>query len=254
MGLVAISPPRRLAPLIDQLWLYESHHRHSAERVLPNGRMQLLVSLSDSPYAIVTGPTTQPVTVETQAMRRLVGVSFRPGGARPFVGHPCAELVDQTVELDALWGRDGIELEDRLRCLASSAKGDVLFALGRFLEARLGSNWAPDPVVAHGVRALDRGCRVNAVVSATGWSRATVVRRFTDGVGLSPKQYAGLVRFQAAVRLLARGARNLAEVAQAAGYYDQPHLTRAFQRFSGLTPGRYAPRAGDEPNHLVIAE
>ena len=59
--------------------------------------------------------------------------------------------------------------------------------------------------------------------------------------GLSPKQLARLVRFQAVLRALAAApARNLASLAADHGYYDQAHLTGEFRALLGATPAAAA--------------
>ena len=251
--------PSILAPFVEHIWFYESEHAHPVETILPSGRMQLLVNLADTvqgmPAAVVTGPATRPVSVDTAAMRRLVGVSFRAGGARPFVRSPCSALRDQDVGLDALDGPNGESLRARLqdvleRCADPEVVLTELVRVLFELNARHRDRLSQDPVVAYMVTALDAGSPVAKAVEATGWSRATVVRRFADAVGLTPKQYASLAQFQRAVALLAEGHDDLVGVAQACGYHDQAHFTRAFSRYAGRTPARYRPRTADEPNHV----
>jgi AraC-like DNA-binding protein len=70
-----------------------------------------------------------------------------------------------------------------------------------------------------------------------GLSRRTFIRRFTDEVGLTPKLFWRIQRFQEALRLVRTGRRPAwADVALDCGYYDQAHFIRDFRAFSGLTP------------------
>lgn len=66
-----------------------------------------------------------------------------------------------------------------------------------------------------------------------------LVRAFTTAFGLPPHRYLTGRRVELARRLLLAGQRP-AEVATAAGFYDQAHLNRHFTRYLGVTPGRYA--------------
>ena len=85
--------------------------------------------------------------------------------------------------------------------------------------------------------------RVEPLMDETGWSRRHVTERFRRQLGVSPKSYARLLRFEHATALLSELAtapdRTLADVAIAAGYYDQSHLTRDFSAMSGMTPGAF---------------
>ncbi|MGW0779001.1 helix-turn-helix domain-containing protein [Streptomyces sp. NPDC002835] len=68
-----------------------------------------------------------------------------------------------------------------------------------------------------------------------------LVRAFSAAFGIAPHQYVTSRRVDLARRLLLDG-QPPSEVATAAGFYDQSHLTRHFKRFVGITPGRYARR------------
>jgi AraC-like DNA-binding protein len=76
---------------------------------------------------------------------------------------------------------------------------------------------------------------------------------FRGAVGLPPKIYGRVVRFQRAVeRIVAEPGASLTDVAFAAGYSDQPHFTRDFREFAGVSPGDYrglSPRSG---NHVPL--
>lgn len=253
-------PTARLAPFVEALWFYEGERLEGAERVLPSGRMQLLVSLADSVEGMapvtLTGPSTRPALVERTAFRRIVGVQFRAGGAWPFAGVPCSTLVDLDLDLGALWGRRAAELREVLLEEAAATAVDpedrVLARLERSLLERVPAPTGLEPALRRALLRLEAGRPVREVVEESGLSRATLTRRLHERVGLGPKQVASLARFQRAVRALARSPRDLAEVALAAGYYDQSHLTHAFRRYAEMTPRTYRPLSSEEPNHVPL--
>jgi AraC-like DNA-binding protein len=119
------------------------------------------------------------------------------------------------------------------------------------LASRLTADMSPDPAITYAVDGLAGGATVAATVETGSLSRATLARRFEAAVGLSPKLWAGLARFQRAVGLLALGSSPLVDIALACGYADQSHMTRDFRRFAGITPSAYCPRSPTEPNHLA---
>jgi methylphosphotriester-DNA--protein-cysteine methyltransferase len=73
--------------------------------------------------------------------------------------------------------------------------------------------------------------------------RPGLARLFKQSLGVSPHQYLIQVRVNSARWLLSAGSgeRSLAEVATAVGFADQSHLTRHFQRMTGVTPGQFRP-------------
>jgi AraC-like DNA-binding protein len=84
-----------------------------------------------------------------------------------------------------------------------------------------------------------------------------LVRAFTHAHGLPPHQYLTGRRIELARRLLLAGQRP-AEVAAAAGFHDQSHLTRHFKRYLGVSPARYSgtpqgpPATIDDPRRPLV--
>jgi AraC-like DNA-binding protein len=99
--------------------------------------------------------------------------------------------------------------------------------------------FAADPLVARALRLLETTAgeevAVAAVARALGLSERQLERRFLQRVGVTPKRFATLRRFERAVAL-ARTAPSLTSAALDAGYYDQSHFIRAFRRFTGASP------------------
>jgi len=250
-----VRPPvdPRLSRFIRCFWYCEQVLAHGTERVLPNGAAQIVVNLNGpchaAPAGLMVGPQTSASLIETSAMRRAVGAAFRVGGAAPWIGGSCAALTDEAVDLAALWGADAGRLWHAL--LDAKGPAEIVGTLERVLSRRLAETASPNGAIRQSIRGLAQGQPVAAAIEASGLSRATFGRLFTSEVGLSPKRWAGIARFQRAVRSLAEGAGPLADVAAACGYADQAHLTRAFRRYGGITPAAYRPRSTDAPNHLT---
>src|SRR5205085_11957140 len=99
----------------------------------------------------------------------------------------------------------------------------------------------PDPAIAWSVRQLRQPhMRVRDVSAQIGRSSRWFIDRFSRVVGLPPKVFSRIQRFQAALRNV--NCRNLADLAVSSGYYDQAHLIHEFNRVAGMSPS--APLAG----------
>ena len=191
----------------------------------------------------VAGPDTGPVLAPLGPGTLVVGVRFRPGLAPTMLGLPAAELVDDRVDLDLLWGRAAGRLAERL----SDAAGPG--AAMRVLEAELVERLpraAPVDPLAEGVVAELRagpGAPVVAKLAATlGTSERQLHRRCLDAFGYGPKTLDRVLRFQRFLSMARSaaplGPGGLARLAADAGYADQAHLTRECRSLGGLPPRR----------------
>ena len=138
----------------------------------------------------------------------------------------------------------------------SRASEELVEACGT-LFARWGCGDKPLPRTGSGDRAsVDRalatiharsrdGVTLDTLADAAGVSPFQLIRLFRRFTGMPPHAHLVRARLHDALRRIRRGAV-LAEAALAAGFFDQPAMTRAFRRAYGITPGQYrdAVRAG----------
>ena len=130
-----------------------------------------------------------------------------------------------------------------------AAESDLLAALWHLLRlhCRLGDRSDLCPAVAAAVRRLDEApdqpVSLTELAALAGVSRFQLLRGFARAVGTTPHAYLVQRRVRLARRLIAGGVE-LAEAALQAGFSDQAHLTRAFVRQLGITPGRYRAALG----------
>ena len=92
---------------------------------------------------------------------------------------------------------------------------------------------------------------VAELACAVGLSTRQLERAFRERVGLGPKTFLRLVRFQRALALLRRPGASLAAIAARCGYFDQAHLVRDFREFAHESPGRFRAAQGELGGHFV---
>ncbi len=265
-------PPPGLAGLVDCLWLSDAPAAPAAadapapivHRVLPDNCTDIL--WQDSGDAFFVGMMSTWFDVPAARRTRTVAVRFRPGAASLFIGPvPLAGLVDQRADLDLLWERPVAErLRDTLWSVARSDDErlalltEALYArlsiapagarAATALASRLTAAPAGQVLALRAVAELEASSgavRVETLAATLGVSRQYLAAQFRDHVGLSPKLFARISRFRAAraSALTAatsdaadRHGHDWATLALDNGYFDQSHLIRDFQDFTGATP------------------
>jgi AraC-like DNA-binding protein len=81
------------------------------------------------------------------------------------------------------------------------------------------------------------GCRIDCLAHHAGLSIRNFQRMFRQQIGLSPKLYARIVRFESALKTkVSSPHRSWTTIAHEFGYHDQMHMIHDFQQLSGETP------------------
>jgi AraC-like DNA-binding protein len=271
MGAVVRQVMRRpsavLAPFVEHLWYFQGDLPHVRERILPTGTMQLLVNLHEDELrmyhgagfaqveriggAALGGAFTHSFAIDTAEQREIVGATFRPGGAFPFFAAPAHATVEVHAELGDLWGRDGAVVRERL-CEAATPAAKLAL-LDAILRERAVRPLASDGSMEHAAAALAGGVAVGEVADRLGTSGKTFIRRFTERLGLTPKRYARVRRFQRVLDALGGGPpASWAELAIDVGYFDQAHLIHEFRALAGIRPTEYADSRTGGRNHVPL--
>jgi AraC-like DNA-binding protein len=251
-----------LARFVDDVRLMAPVGEHSLAHVegLPDGRVSLLLRITEGSLApeesgarrgdvSVVGTRTRPIYKTVQDVPLVIVVRLRPGGAPAVLGLPANELTDCIVRLEDLWGAEGLALRDQL--LSAAGHEAMLRLLEGAIEARASREAERPPArLARQALGLITKSRtpicVNDLAATIGVSSRHLRRAFTESVGIGPKEFARIVRFQRAA-----GA-NLSQtswtrVAMDAGYYDQAHMIRDFREFTGTTPDAFVKRPSRYP-------
>jgi AraC-like DNA-binding protein len=201
-------------------------------RALPGHRSEL----------VVMGPRTRALYHVGEPGPWCVRAKLHTGRTRRFLGRPARELVDRIVPLKAFWGESADRIARELADLAPGAAGEVFpQLLGHGRPAAAHGDPQRDELLREATTLLTADAGPGGVAAAA--RRLHISERhlrnlFADGVGLSPKHFARIDR----VRTVLARARVLpwADLAAAAGYYDQSHLTGEFRRLMGVPPAAFS--------------
>lgn len=269
---------RRPLPALDRFvngfWVFESstQPQHAKERALPDGCAQLIINLREDRHRVydrqdfnrsrttngclVVGPQSEFCVIDSLADISFAGVHFRPGGLYPFFDPPCDELHGEHVPLDALWGRWAEELRERL--LEAETAEERLCILEEALLARARKALVQRPVVTFAIGEFERGpCaqKIAEVAERSGFSPRRFIDLFRQEVGLTPKRFCRVRRFQQALQRMARGLDvRWTDVALEAGYFDQAHFIHDFRAFAGINPSTYWEARPQHANHVPLAD
>ena len=169
----------------------------------------------------------------------MLGVYFRPGRAAGVFGLPASELTDRLLPLDDVGLGSGSDLAEQLDLVDEGGRLERIESvlvqwLARGPRQRGGTS-VKVPELAAWIAGLNGQPSVTDQARAAGVSRQRLARVFSDSVGVSPKLYARLARFRAALSFV-REPISWSRLAGALGYADQSHMIAEFREFCGLTP------------------
>ena len=267
-------PIEPLARFIDFFWFYDDYHpTHRREHVLPDGTFELVIDLRETPRKLfdredgnrytsfrrgwMSGTHSEYLIIDALPGSSMIGAHFKAGGATAFLGLPADELRDQVVELDAVWPGAAWELRERL--LHANGPKAKFHLLEQFLLSLLRRNKSDATSQSRISWALERfleaphALTIRAVADRLGMSHKHFIEQFRRQVGLTPKLFCRVQRFQQVLsKIASRQSVEWADIACACGYFDQAHFVHDFQAFAGLNPTTYLSYQIEYPNFVPI--
>ena len=244
--------PAALAPYVESIWEVEGVIANRLSRIFPNGRVDLLVNLGPPQRIVegtglswfdatcVSGVQLGPLLVEAGDSTHLFGVRLRAEAAGALLGAPMDGLAGRLAPLPDVIGRPARTLADRIAC-ARDFDSRARLVCRWVEEARL--RWKGPAAhvawIASEIEASSGGASVGLLRRRAGVSAKKLAADFRAQAGVTPKLLARLLRFQQAIAQIQSGGASLAELALAAGYYDQAHLGLDFRELAGMAPREF---------------
>ncbi|MCP2259085.1 Helix-turn-helix domain-containing protein [Streptoalloteichus tenebrarius] len=259
-GAVCVRPPAALTGLTRGWVGYREHLASTVRRQeIPTSTVLLVVAFGD-PVSVgragdegrgraftflVVGPRDRTVVLGGRGDQHGVLVRLDPLDAYSLLGFPLGLVSNDVTDLESLLGRPGGRLVERLAEERSWRRRFAVLAdtLARLITA----GPVPDPAVVLAWRRLRDtagGIRIATLGDQLGLSRRHLVRRFHQQIGLPPKTVARIFRFEHALTLMGADLPSMADVAAAAGYSDQAHLSREARALVHCAPSEIAAMRG----------
>lgn len=250
-----IVPVPALQPYIKFVWLLDgldANHNAVPERIFPDGCIELIFNLKkplaridgttliQQPTSFVFGQITKAMHILATNTYSVIAVRFTSFGLSAFTQIPSHEFKGIEVGLENLWGAEGKELEDRVNTLATD---DAIDAIQHFFLARLKKQTHSLSSISSIVGLMEAqggNQTVKHWADYANLSERQFNRIFNNVIGISPKEYLKITRFNKVLNLFNESnTEKLITIANQCGYYDQAHFIKDFKEYTGITPTGY---------------
>jgi AraC-like DNA-binding protein len=205
-------------------------------KIVPTEKVEIPV-----PPVVVTGPKYKPVGLIFGNDHLMIKVAFHPTGTYRLLGISMQQTVNNGLDATSFWGEEVLFVLNQLRLCSSY---DLMVAyVCSFLEMKFGASCRPleaiddvaiqmlDPLVVH---------KQEEWAALACLSLRQFERNFISRVGISPKLFIRIVRFEYAMKLKNNTSdKSWAETALECGYADSSHLLKEFKEFAEFPPSRF---------------
>jgi len=267
-----LTPDQPLGQYINSFVYYRDYDpEHSIEKLLPDGSVNIIIELDEIKRytfeetlkpktkcikAWISGMQNAPIFFSAEKRSCMFVVQFRAGGSYPFLHIPAAELNDLIIDAELIFGPDILELREKLLECASPEKMFVL--AGQWFFHRAKKSTLPEGVVNFAtIQILEKPTinNLQVIASKTGYSQKQFIQIFKKFVGLTPKSYQRIIRFNKTLAEIEKyKSINWQQISFDCGYYDQAHFINEFKYFSGINPSEYLLQKGEYLNYIPIYE
>lgn len=192
-----------------------------------------------APTANITGPKNRPVGLKFGDDYLMIKVAFLPTGLYRLLKFSMQKTVNTGLNAIEFLSRE-IELVNA-QLIKSSSYDEMIKIVSAFLDKQLLKGIAPEEPIDHvAIRMLDP----LAKNSLPDWALMACLslrqfeRSFAQRVGISPKMYIRIVRFEQAMKIKnAFPGKSWSDIALECDYNDSSHLLREFKQFAEFAPG-----------------
>lgn len=264
-------PRQPLDRFVENIILFEDFSiDHLVERFLPDGNVEIIINLLEGTEYVydndsfeeiqgcregwASGIRSKPISIPAGDGASKMVIVFKKGMAHPFFPVPMAEFTDTVVDAEYFWRDDFRLLRERL--LGAPTGMEKFDLIEAFLCARLDSDTSLNPCVEYALEEIVKRpgyTSLSALSLKIGYSQKHFIDLFKKHVGLTPKAYVKVIRFQKAIEAIEREESvDWLSIALGSGYYDQAHFINEFRTLSGFTPSDYLTKKSDTLNYVPV--
>jgi AraC-like DNA-binding protein len=256
MNYQTFSPPDVLKPYVRFLWALESNcvdNMPATFCALPDGCPGLMFHRADNgafcnnnnkklPGILLYGQSISPARLSTTGKLSTVGICFYPHALKSVFGMDAHELTGSCIDLTLLQNNKERRLHEKLwEADTLEEQVNLLTAyLLHFIQNKGNQNDAVTQYALSEIVHRKGSISLKELQTKLQLSERTFERRFKQAVGISPKLFARICRFQETLNMLRKNKFDkLSDIAYENGYADQSHFIRSFKEFAGVSPFEY---------------
>ncbi|MFW5830606.1 MAG: AraC family transcriptional regulator [Prolixibacteraceae bacterium] len=257
MSFLVAQPSAFLAKYIKQFWMIENciHPGNSySYRIVPNGLMELNFYHGEKPQinepnkqltenTLISGQQKCACDLHINKNLSLFSITFQPLGAKAFFNIPMSEFCDRNIPLRFINRKFADKLESQLFEAKSFQKKIALaekLLEELFVKKQKEYNIARISDSIGFINAHSGKTDVEELAGRACLGRKQYERIFSECIGISPKRFLKIVRFQHSIFLKQQNSEiNFTHLACDSGYFDQSHMISDFRQLSGMTPTQF---------------
>ena len=250
-------PSDILKSYIKYYWVCTTDEDVSMEVMYPSGYVELCIDISNGntvrhfgdratkmPSMEVLGHLTKPTKATVTKGTTVLVTRFYPYASSLFFPNQVSNFTNDSIDLYDILSKESTEFYNHL--MEQRTLGQKIKALDSFLVQRLTkSNKKREQfgLVEHLCSCIskkDDSFNLKNMASSYGFSERHIQKLFHDWVGLTPKSFHSILRFNKSLELIQSSGSALTSIAYECGYYDQAHFIKEFKSYAGITPSQVA--------------
>lgn len=263
-------PEAELAEYVLSIVYYKDFKvEHTMDKFLPDGTTNLVINLYDEPRYIYdnstlnkkqeckecwfSGMQTEYLTISSDNESEMLVVSFKAGGSFPFIDQNLYQFINKVVHAKNVFPNI---LELRTQLIQTHESDHKIKVAEDWLKANLKNDSFSGEIIQHFVKQIQNATgslKFKEIAKQSGYSQKQFIHLFKKHVGLTPKQFHRIVRFNEILNaIFKKEVVDWTYVVHEFGYYDQAHFIKDFQAFSGHNPKKYIDEQGDWQNYIPL--
>lgn len=266
MNYTQINPPGCLKDYIRFCWVLQSTYADQTPKVfraMADGSPGLIFQPAEKgilykgadvlPETLLFGQSTSYSVLNLKGSFHTLGIYFYPNALQSIFGMNAEELTNSCMDLNTFAEKHGFYLKEQLsEATTLDQQTAILFSYLRFLirknEHRL--NTVMEYAIA-AIASSNGDVPLKIIYTHLQLSERSFERKFKEYVGISPKLFSRICRFQASLSQLRNSSyHKLTDIAYQNNYADQSHFIRSFKEFAGFSPVQYQKQAKEIVDNL----